>query len=49
MGRKLRMRLDIVRKSNETTKEEAVTQISKRKLFEEGFIIRDYSTADKNK
>jgi transposase InsO family protein len=49
MGRKLRMRLNIVRKSNETTKEEAVTQISKRKLFEEGFIIRDYSTTDKNK
>jgi hypothetical protein len=36
---------------NETTKKEAETQISKRKSFEEGddFIVRDYSTTDKNK
>jgi hypothetical protein len=50
MGRKLRMRLDNVRKSNKTMKEEAVTQISKRKSFEEGnaVIVRDYSTTKKN-
>jgi hypothetical protein len=51
MGRKLRMQIDSVRKSNETTKEETITQISKRKSFEEGddVIARDYSTTDKNK
>jgi tRNA G37 N-methylase TrmD len=43
------MRLDNVRKSNKTMKEEAVTQISKRKSFEEGnaVIVRDYSTTKK--
>jgi hypothetical protein len=52
MGRKLRMRLDNVRKLNETTKdEEAVTLISKRKSFQErdDVIVRDYSTTDQNK
>jgi hypothetical protein len=50
MGRKLRMLLDNVMKSNETTKEEAVTQISKRQSYREGddVIVRDYSTTDKN-
>jgi hypothetical protein len=47
MGRELKMRLNNVRKLNETMKEEAATQISKHKSFEEGDDAMEGNTTRK--